>query len=60
MGIGTAPIPRKQLTVDKLAAAIREVTNSHSMRERAAELGSKIAAEDGVGEAVRVVQQYLA
>jgi UDP:flavonoid glycosyltransferase YjiC (YdhE family) len=60
LGVGTAPIPRKKLTAVTLAAAIREVTGDISMREKAAALAQKIAAEDGVGRAVEAVQKFLA
>lgn len=59
LGVGTAPIPRKKLTADKLAAAIQEATGNRDMQDRAAELAQKIAAEDGVAEAVRMVRVFL-
>lgn len=59
LGVGTAPIPRKKLTADKLAAAIREATNAPDMRESATALAQKIAAEDGIGEAVAFVRKFL-
>jgi sterol 3beta-glucosyltransferase len=59
LGIGTDPIPRKKLTADKLAAAIREATGDPDMREKAAALAQKIAVEDGVGMAVKAVQKFL-
>ncbi|MEZ4667953.1 MAG: glycosyltransferase [Anaerolineae bacterium] len=59
LGVGTKPIPRKKLTADNLAAAIIEATSNQAMRERAQELGKKIETEDGVGEAVKAVQQFL-
>jgi UDP:flavonoid glycosyltransferase YjiC (YdhE family) len=59
LGIGTAPIPRKQLTTDKLAAVIRKATGDPIMRERAAKLAQKIATEDGVGMAVETLQKFL-
>jgi sterol 3beta-glucosyltransferase len=55
LGVGPAPIPHKRLSVESLAAAIRTAINDESMRNRAAALGEKIRAEDGVGEAVRVI-----
>jgi UDP:flavonoid glycosyltransferase YjiC (YdhE family) len=60
MGIGTTPIPRKKLSADQLAAAIVEATSDRQMRDKAAELSRKIAAEDGVSEAVRVIGDFLA
>lgn len=59
LGVGTSPIPRKKLTVDNLAAAVREVTGDSAMRQRAAELAAKIAGEDGVGMALDAVQKFL-
>jgi UDP:flavonoid glycosyltransferase YjiC (YdhE family) len=38
-----------------LVAAIRAVTNDEGMRRRAAELGEKVRAEDGVARAVEIV-----
>lgn len=57
--VGTAPIPRKKLTTENLAAAITEVTNNHSLRANARQLGEKIHAEDSLGEAVKWVNSYL-
>jgi sterol 3beta-glucosyltransferase len=57
LGVGVAPIPRKQLTVDRLVAAIDTVTTDRAMRQRAADLGAKIQAEDGVGNVVAIVKQ---
>jgi UDP:flavonoid glycosyltransferase YjiC (YdhE family) len=55
LGVGTAPIPRKQLTVDLLAQAIQQGVTDQAMRRRAAQLGSRIRSEDGIGESVRVI-----
>jgi sterol 3beta-glucosyltransferase len=60
LGVGTQPIPRSKLTTERLSAAILEATTNRAMQEKAAELGKKIAAEDGLGEAVRVLKQLLA
>jgi sterol 3beta-glucosyltransferase len=57
LGVGTAPIPRKDLTAERLAKAIQKVMNDSAMRQRAAELGTKIQAEDGVTNAVEIVQE---
>ncbi len=59
LGVGPEPIPRKQLTVDKLAYAIHTAATHQPMQKRAAELGEKIRAEDGVGNAVRVIEQFI-
>jgi sterol 3beta-glucosyltransferase len=59
LGVGPEPIPAKKLTVDKLAAAIRVATMDPKIKERAAALGKAIRAEDGVGNALKIVKQYL-
>jgi UDP:flavonoid glycosyltransferase YjiC (YdhE family) len=55
LGVGTAPIPRKKLTVDKLAQAIDRAVTDPVMRQQAAELGAKIQSEDGIANAVAVI-----
>jgi hypothetical protein len=57
LGVGPEPIPRKKLTVERLAQAIHEALTDQTMRQRAANLGSKIQAEDGITRAVALVQQ---
>ncbi len=59
LGIGVRPIPRKKLTAECLAAAIHQAVTDPVMRQRAAALGEKIRAEDGVGQAVKIICQYL-
>lgn len=59
LGAGTKPIPRQRLTAEKLAEAIRTAVSDTTMRQRAAALGEAIRAEDGVGNAVRILQQAL-
>ncbi len=39
LGVGPMPIPRKKLTSQRLAEAIREAVSNHVMRERASVLG---------------------
>jgi sterol 3beta-glucosyltransferase len=58
LGVGTKPIPQKHLTADTLADAIRVAATDGTMAARAADLGAKIRAEDGVGNAVQVVNRY--
>jgi UDP:flavonoid glycosyltransferase YjiC (YdhE family) len=53
LGVGPTPIPRRQLTEDRLAAALRLAVTDGAMKARAADLGRAVRAEDGVGEAVR-------
>ncbi|MGQ9552632.1 MAG: glycosyltransferase [Anaerolineae bacterium] len=56
LGVGPAPIPRKKLTVERLAQAIEKAVTDQAMRQRAVALGARIRAEDGVAGAVAVVQ----
>lgn len=58
LGVSPGGIPHKQLSADKLADAIRVMVTDGNMRARAAALGEKLRAEDGIGEAVRVIR-YL-
>jgi sterol 3beta-glucosyltransferase len=58
LGVAPRPIPRKQLTAENLATAIA-ATDASGMRTRAEHLGATIRAEDGVGRAVRVIEEAL-
>ena len=59
IGAGPAPIDLAHLSVETLAAAFAQA-NSPALRARAHELGRLIRAEDGVGEAVRLIEQHAA
>jgi len=58
LGVGPAPIERRTLTAANLATAIR-AAESPATRHAAAALGRKIRAEDGVGEAVQIIEQVV-
>lgn len=55
LGAGTKPIPQKQLTAEKLADAICEVTTSQTVRQNAETLGRKLCAEDGIANAIAII-----
>lgn len=55
VGAGPPPIPQRRLTAERLAAALRVVTSDRAMQARAAALGQRIRAEEGVGRAVGIV-----
>lgn len=59
LGVGPKPIQRSELTVGKLADALTRVTTDPAMRERAAALGEALRQEDGVANAVRIINTYL-
>jgi UDP:flavonoid glycosyltransferase YjiC (YdhE family) len=55
LGAGPAPIPRKELTVGRLGRSIREAVADDALRQRAADIGARIRAEDGIGRAVALI-----
>ncbi|NUB20165.1 glycosyltransferase [Azospirillum formosense] len=59
LGVAPPPLPRRTLTAEGLARAI-EATGDPGLRGRAAALGARIRAEDGVGNAVRFIEEGLA
>lgn len=59
LGVGPRPIPRKRLSIERLATAIMAATTDIEMQRRAAMLGERIQAEDGVAKAVEVINHYL-
>jgi sterol 3beta-glucosyltransferase len=59
LGVGPEPIPFKKLTAARLARAIREAVVQPEIKRRAASLGAAIRAQDGMGDAVRIIEQYL-
>ncbi len=59
LGVGPQPIPRKQLSVERLAAAITTVVSDKELQRRVAVLGERIRTEDGVAKAVEVIQHHL-
>ena len=56
LGVGPKPIPQKQLTTSKLAVAMHELVSNQTMRRNAETLGEKIRAEDGVGNAISILE----
>ncbi|MFH1084731.1 MAG: glycosyltransferase [Chloroflexota bacterium] len=58
LGVGPAPIPRQRLTAERLAQAIAAAVTDQAMRQRAAELGERIRAEDGVARATAIVERF--
>jgi sterol 3beta-glucosyltransferase len=60
LGAGPRPVPSAKLTAQNLAEAIRQATGDPVIRQRAADLGSRLRAEDGVGTAVTLIEKYLA
>lgn len=59
MGLGPDPVPQKKLSADRLAHAIRIAVTDRDIRQRARSCGEAIRAENGVANAVRIIQRYL-
>ncbi|MBE0684223.1 MAG: glycosyltransferase family 1 protein [Anaerolineales bacterium] len=59
LGVGPEPIERKKLSAERLAAAISTALHDSGMLERAASLGAKISAEDGVTRAVEIIRKHI-
>ena len=59
LGVSPKPIPRDKLSAQKLAAAILEAIQEKKIRESAHQLSKHIHQEDGVTEAVQIIDRYL-
>jgi UDP:flavonoid glycosyltransferase YjiC (YdhE family) len=59
LGVGPRAIPRPKLTSTALSEAIVVATSDVAMRRRTADLSARIAAEDGIGTAVGLIEQFL-
>jgi sterol 3beta-glucosyltransferase len=60
LGAGPPPIPRRQLTAGKLALAIDAAVNHQPMRQEAAALARRIAADGGVARAIEIFEAFVA
>ena len=60
LGVGTKPIPKKKLTIERLVDAVGDAIGNERIRQSAADLGVKIRAEDGVARAVEFIQKHAA
>lgn len=59
LGAGVPPLTLKRLTADQLAEAINKVTHEAPYRRNAEILGEKIRQEDGVGNAVEIIERWM-
>jgi UDP:flavonoid glycosyltransferase YjiC (YdhE family) len=55
LGVSPKPIDKRKLTAGALAAGLDRMATDHVMRARAADLGARVRAEDGVATAVRLI-----
>lgn len=59
LGVGAKPIPRHELSTERLAAAITEMVSSPEMKAKAAALGERIRQEKGVENGVKAINEIL-
>ena len=60
LGVGGRPIRRHKLNIENLAAVIHHITTDQPMKANALALAEKLKQEDGVAEAVKVIEGALA
>jgi sterol 3beta-glucosyltransferase len=60
LGAGPNPLPLGRFTAGTFRQALQQALADPAMRRRAAEIGAQIRAEDGVGEAVRSIENCAA
>lgn len=58
-GVAPAPIPQSQLSAEGLATAIRLATTDSEMSERSRKVAFQICKEDGVSDAVRILESIV-
>ena len=59
LGVGAPPIPFSRMTAENLAQAIQTVTQNTDMQRKAIHLRDAMATENGVQQAVEVIQRCL-
>jgi sterol 3beta-glucosyltransferase len=60
LGVGTAPIPKTELSQTRLTSALSVVLTDGTLRGHATQLGVAVRAEDGTGTAARAVASVAA
>ncbi len=60
LGCGPQPILRKQLTIERLAAALDRAVQDETMRDQAAEVDRKLQSEDGIARAIAFIERTVA
>ncbi len=60
LGVAPEPIPRRDLSAPRLAAAVESAVQGAEMRGRARALGQHIQEEDGVAAAIAALERMLA
>lgn len=58
LGAGPQPIPAAKMDAERLSRAIEQAVSDGELRRRAAALGQAIRGEDGVAQAVRLIEAH--
>jgi UDP:flavonoid glycosyltransferase YjiC (YdhE family) len=59
LGVAARPLPRSKLTAERLAAALGNVCDDPATRDRARAISHRVRCEDGVGSAVRLIDDHI-
>ena len=59
LGVGPKTPMIKKLTVESLASSINQAINDSGIIARASALGEKIRVEDGVAQAIQIIQSHI-
>ena len=59
LGVGVRPLARRKLSEASLSEGIRELIQQTEMTRAAQELGTRVAAEDGLSCAVNIFEQWM-
>lgn len=59
LGVGPKPIMRKKLNTQRLTSAISEAVGNPEIIANAKRIGEKLRAEDGAGNAVKIIEQII-
>jgi sterol 3beta-glucosyltransferase len=59
IGVSPKPLGKRSVTPAKLAAAIRNILDNPAMKEKAVKIGRKMSEEDGVGQAVKSIEEIF-
>ena len=59
LGVGTSPVRFSRFSASWLDRTLQRLTSDLQIKARAAELGARIRAEDGLGQAVAAIEQVL-
>ena len=59
LGVGVPFTPRPRLNREGVVAALKELTHNDSLRAEASALGERIRAENGIDNAVRLIEEIF-